>query len=183
MSPLAFGAGMVMAGVAWTAGAGATAVPPDFLAGAGAAFFFCGAASTLSGGRGVVWVCASAIVAGLAAARHAAVTSVVTDASFLTGPAFAGLRIGWRREPGMRTELIVPPMHVGVCVPRWCHWLAGGLPGYKATHARILDSHSQVYEPRHGPIRQRAVANFARALNRSRLRDRATVNGARLGWS
>ena len=96
-------------------------------------------ASTLSGGKGVVWVCASAIVAGLAAARHAAVTSVVTEASFLTGPALAGLRIGWRREPGMRTELIVPPMHVGACVPRWCRWLAGGLPGYKATHARILD--------------------------------------------
>jgi hypothetical protein len=89
---------MVMAGVAWTAGAGATAVPPDFLAGAGVAFFFCGLASTLSGGKGVV--CASAIVAGLAAARQAAATSIVTEAS---------LPIGRRREPGMRTELIEAP--------------------------------------------------------------------------
>ena len=134
-----------MAGAAWTAGAGAATAPPDFLAGAGAAFFFCCLASTLSGGKGVV--CASAIVAGLAAARHAAVTSVVTEASFLSAPpALAGLLIGRRREPGMRTELILPLTHQAY-TPSSALLVGWALPGHRETaHARNLDYQSQVWE-------------------------------------
>src|SRR5262245_37258434 len=88
------------------------------------------------------------MVAGLAAARHAAVTSVVTEASFLDGPASVGTTMRSRRsEPGMRTELMsLPPTPERVVRRPGARVRPGCLA--KAAHAMILDYWSQVFKSR-----------------------------------
>jgi hypothetical protein len=49
------------------------------------------------------------MLAGLAAAKHAAVSRLVVETSFLPDPAFAGLPTGLRRDPGIRSEHISSP--------------------------------------------------------------------------
>ena len=49
------------------------------------------------------------MLAGLAAAKHAAVSRLVVEASFLAELVLVGLPKGLRRDPGTRTELILPP--------------------------------------------------------------------------
>jgi hypothetical protein len=126
-----FCAGVSSGAAGAAAGAGATV--PDCLGAAGAFFLAC-LASTLSGGSGPAGVvCASAMLAGLVAARNAAVTRPVVDASFLGLLAVAGrLATGRRSEPGMRAELIYSPIRTRGVRPivRDAHRSAGGKPGY-----------------------------------------------------
>jgi hypothetical protein len=50
------------------------------------------------------------MLAGLAAAKQAAVSRLVVETSFLAEPALVGLPKGLRRDPGTRTELILSPI-------------------------------------------------------------------------
>ena len=69
------------------------------------------------------------MLAGLAAAKHAAVIRLVVETSFLAEPALAGLPKELRRDPGTRTELIFSPIARQTrcsLSTRRCPWLAGG---------------------------------------------------------